>query len=270
MMNTPFEEKDLPLADLQKLGLYKDGKLGIGKDDLDALLTGRRTDLISIKDLRTDAFHIQQLDTKLSLQRYADGSVSLNLHPIYKKEAVHNLLEKEEAEKLISGKMDNVFKQVPLENGRKKELIIEYDAQTREFLTYEMSRVQVPETVNGQQLSPVDKPRYRQGEVVELADGTRLQHRASERKGLLSDRQALILSVLLDGGISYLLITGIRNLIQNREAQKEHNTPGYQKALKEMQDSQRIRVQKQDTPEYLHLNDHKNDYSRGYGRGASR
>lgn len=267
-MRPLFEKNELPVIDLQKLGLYKDGKITLGAHDIDALLAGRRTDLVSIQNLRTDAFHIQQLDAKLSLQRYADGSVSLNLHPIYKQAVTHELLNEKEVEKLMSGELANVAKQVSLENGKKKILIIEYDAQTREFISYEPSRVQAPEKINGEQLSPEDKQNYQSGNVVELNDGTRVQHRASERNGMLSDRQALILSVLLDGGISYLLITGIRNLLANREEQKSQFTKGFEQALKEMKGNTRIKEEIKLSP--VPDNEHKNDYSRGYGRGASR
>ncbi|WGQ08995.1 DUF4099 domain-containing protein [Pedobacter gandavensis] len=267
-MNPLFEKNELPVIDLQKLGLYKDGKNSLSADDTSALFAGRRTDLISIQNLRTDAFHIQQLDAKLSLQRHPDGSVSLNLHPIYKNAVAHELLDEREVEQLKAGKIANVTKQVDEETVKKKTLIIEYDAQTREFISYDPSRVQVPEKVNGQQLTPEDKQNYQSGNVVQLKDGTRVQHRASERNGMLSDRQALILSVLLDGGISYLLITGIRNLLANREEQKSQYTKDYEQALKEMKDSTSVKEEIKMRP--VPDNENKNDDSRGYGRCSSR
>lgn len=267
-MKPLFEEKELPINDLQKIGLHNGGKLSLGAEDLSALLAGRRTDLVSIQNLRTEAFHIQQLDAKLSLQRHPDGSVSLNLHPIYKQAVGHELLDKSEVELLTSGKIANVSKQVDLEPVKKKTLIIEYDAQTREFISYDPNGVEPPEKINGQQLTPEDKQNYKSGNVVQLEDGTRVQHRASERNGMLSDRQVLILSVLLDGGISYLLITGIRNLLANREEQKSQYTKGYEQALKEMKDSTRVKdeIKLTQTPD----DERKNDYKRGYGRGGSR
>lgn len=267
-MKPLFEKNELPVIDLRKLGLYKDGKSTLSPNDLSALLAGRRTDLISITDLKTDAFHIQQLDAKLSLQRSPDGSVSLNLHPIYKNAVAHELLDEREVEQLKAGKIANVTKEIDLEPVKKKTLIIEYDAQTREFISYDPQGVEPPEKINGQQLTPEDKQNYQSGNVVQLKDGTRVQHRASERNGMLSDRQALILSVLLDGGISYLLITGIRNLLANREEQKTQFTKGYEAALKEMKKSQPPKEEIKLTQEPD--NERKNDYSRGYGRGSSR
>ena len=267
-MKPLFKREELPVIDLQKLGLYKDGKNTLDPIDLSALLAGRRTDLISIQNLKTDAFHIQHLDAKLSLQRQPDGSVSLNLHPIYKQAVAHELLDEKEVEQLTNGKIANVTKQVDLEPVKKKTVIIEYDAQTREFISYDPSGVEPPEKVNGQQFTPEDKQNYQSGNVVQLKDGTRVQHRATERIGMLSDRQALILSVLLDGGISYLIITGIRNLLANREEQKSQYTKGYEQALKEMKKSEPAKdeIKLTQVPD----NDHKNDYNRGYGRGSSR
>jgi len=74
--------------------------------------------------------------------------------------------------------------------------------------------------------------------------GTRLQHRAGESKGMLSDRSALILSVLFDGGISYLLMRGIRALRGEEGQQVDYNTAAYKEAFSAMQRSLR-----QDVPE---------------------
>src|SRR5690606_16549628 len=83
-MENQFRESDIPLGDLRKLGLMKNGKPDLSKEDIDALLAGHRTDLITLHDIHGDGIHIQKMDAKLSLQRDANGHMSLQLHPIYR------------------------------------------------------------------------------------------------------------------------------------------------------------------------------------------
>lgn len=49
--------------------------------------------------------------------------------------------------------------------------------------------------------------------MVELPDGTQFQFSTTDRKGIRSNRNGLVLSVLLDGGLSYLLFTGIGRML---------------------------------------------------------
>ncbi|MDX3916982.1 MAG: DUF4099 domain-containing protein [Pseudosphingobacterium sp.] len=261
-MDNIFDRKDLPLSDLQKLGLYSGGDIHLEKEDLDALLAGRRTNMISLKDLKGEGVHIEQLDARLSLSRQPDGRISLNVHPIYKEAIQHPLLINSEAEQLIQGNLSNISK---THNGPlgTKTYIIEYDKDTREFVSYDPENVRAPDKVNGQPLSDAQKDRFRNGMPVDLEDGTRFQYRASERKGLLSNRTGLILSLLIDGGISYLVFNQLNNLLGNREKQKDAYSEGYNKALEEMKIGQRERERIND----INI---RNQQSRGYGRGTAR
>ncbi|WP_231490298.1 DUF3945 domain-containing protein [Pedobacter sp. Leaf170] len=113
-------------------------------------------------------------------------------------------------------------------------IYVEYDKLTKDFVGYDVSKVQAPDRINGMLLSEEDKSAFKRGNLLELADGTKIQHRASEPKGIISDRKALVLSVLIDGGISYLLLRGIRSLSENVD-QKDHLTPAFNSALAEME-----------------------------------
>jgi len=46
-------------------------------------------------------------------------------------------------------------------------------------------------------------------------------------------------SLILDGGISYMLLRGLRNLFGNKSSQKDAYTEGYQRAVQDMQQWQR-------------------------------
>lgn len=249
-MDTLFLEKELPVQDLQKIGLYKDGKPLLSNDDLRALLSGRRTELVSLANLQAEGFVIQKLDAKLSLDRSPDGIISLKIHPIYKQATAHELLNEEESALLQNGKTDRIRKEHEHPDGKKETYIIEYDSDTREFVSYQPDQVLTPEQVNDEWLNEKQKEDFKNGHIVSLSDGTQLQYRASQSKGLLSNRVGLVLSIMLDGGLSYLLITGIGNLIGNKNPQQEAYTEGYAQALKHVEQFQEKIQQKQ--PEYDH------------------
>lgn len=239
-MENPFLESDIPIADLRKLGLMKNGRPDLSKEDIDALLAGHRTDLITLKDIHGDGIHIQKMDAKLSLQRDGDGHMSIQLHPIYRDVKKHPMLLDVEAEQLEQGTLTHVQKTYQAADGKKKTWIIEYDPETREFISSDPEKVRVPAKINGEELSPLQQEHYRNGSVVELSDGTRLQRRASSRSGVTSNRTALMYSLILDGGISYLLLRGLRNLFGSKAVQKDPYTEGYQGALLDMQRAQQI------------------------------
>ena len=268
-METLIKENELPVKELEKLGLYQDGQMSLSSEDLDALLAGRRTDMRSMVHLKMDGFAIRQLDAKLSLSRKEDGTVALNLHPIYKEVKPHPLLSEEEAGELEAGKLQSVQKVYEQADKKLAQLIIEYDEQTREFVAYHPDQVEVPVKVNGETLSEEKKKAFQSGDLVELKDGTRIQHSATDSKGIRSDRKALILSVLLDGGISYLLLRGIRNLAGNSDAQKEGYTKGYNQALADSMVGKPKREAEITVGEHIDYS-RASQHSRGYGRTASR
>jgi hypothetical protein len=261
-MNAHYQSKDLPKGDLEKLGLYKDGKFLLEQDDLDALLAGRRTQLISLHELKADGFQIDQLDAKLSVTADWDGKLTLKIHPIYKQPKLHPMLNEHEAQVLIDGQIDTLHK-IYEKDGKSKAYAFEYDPETREFVAYDPDKVIAPEKVNGETLTDAQKKAFRNGEVITLGDGTQFQHRASERKGLRADRAALLLSLLLDGGISYLLIRGIKALLN--KPQKDAETEGYLKALAELDQKLKQQAKQQSQQAEQPQQEYK-----GYGKGRSR
>jgi len=268
-METLIKENELPVKELEKLGLYQNGQMNLSSEDLDALLAGRRTDMRSMVHLKMDGFAIRQLDAKLSLSRNEDGSVGLNLHPIYKEARLHPLLSEEEGRELQAGKLHAVQKVVEQADKKLTNLIIEYDEQTKEFVAYHPYQVEVPLKVNGETLSDKQKNEFQNGGVVELSDGTRIQHSATDSKGIRADRKALILSVLLDGGISYLVFRGVRNLSGSNDEQKEGHSKGYNEALADSmvgKSKREMEMTVGDQVEYSRAS----QQSRGYGHGFSR
>lgn len=233
-MEKIHKEKDLPLDDLAKLGLVSNGKVTIGKEDLSAMLSGRRTEMISLNNLNADGIKIEQLDVRLSLRREPDGTLSLKVHPVYKEARHHSMLVNAEAEQLMSGKVANIKKTITDDKGNEHSVVIEYDEKTKEFVSYNPDEVEAPEAVYGIPLNEKQKKKFREGEEVSLHDGTIFQHRASNSKGIVSNKTALVLSILVDGGISYLLVSGLSNLFGSKRKQETAYNEGYQNALRDV------------------------------------
>ncbi len=265
-MDNQFNENDLPIGELRKIGLIRNGRPILSDEDITALLSGQRTDLITLHDLDGDGIHIKKMDAKLSLERTPEGHVSLQLHPIYRDVKQHPLLLADEAEQLVDGRLTHVLKTYQGGDGKKKSWVIEYDPETREFVSSDPAKVRVPAMINGEKLSDLQKDQYRNGEIVQLTDGTRLQRRASSRSGVTSNREALMYSLILDGGISYLLLRSLRNLFGNRTPQKDPYTEGYQRAV---QDMQRLQSGRKPATQSFEL-DYAEQQERDRGKSRSR
>lgn len=120
------------------------------------------------------------------------------------------------------------------QNGFEKSHVIEYDPQTRQFMDYDPQKLKVPEQINGETLSQEKKKKLKEGEVITLSDGTQVQIRTSDKKGLRSNRGFLVLSILMDGGLSYLLVTGIARLLGIKSKEDKSYSRGYVEALREV------------------------------------
>ena len=230
-----YKEQELPLADLERIGLAKNGRLKLGEDDLGALLSGRRTEMLRLENLQAEGLYIPALDAKLSLRPNASGVLELLVHPIYKEIGPPYYLTAEEAQQLEKGGQVNIDKIIVDKDGNAKEVLVEFDSETNEFIITDTEKILAPEEINGLPLTAEQKEKYRKGKEVETADGTTIQYTAKDKHGVRSDRLALIASVLIDGGVSYLLFKGL-NALFNKPQKKE---PGanYKKAVADISGS---------------------------------
>jgi hypothetical protein len=229
--------QELPMDELQNIGLMHDWKLLLDPDDLNALFAGRRTDMLRLENLNFDGAKIGQLDAKLSLKRDEDGKVSLMLHPIYREPDVPEYLTRDEADGLEKGDTVNLLKKVPDGEGHIKEVLVEFDKETNEFILSDTGMIEAPEEINGVKLTANQKERFRKGKEVTTDDGTTVQYAANEKQGMRSDKLHLIVSVVIDGGISYLLYKAMHALWgQKEEPQKqEHAGKNYKEAYQKYQ-----------------------------------
>ncbi|MGY3212420.1 DUF4099 domain-containing protein [Mucilaginibacter sp. HD30] len=233
-----FKEKDLPIKDLEAIGLASGGQLLLNVDDLKALLSGRRTNLMQLKDLEAEGFRIKALDAKVSLRVNSDGKTDLLIHPIYRKPARPDYLDDNEAEQLEKGEVAHFLKITKDDKGNKKELLVEFDAETREYIVSDTEKIMVPDMVNSEFLTPAQKENYRRGKEVQLADKTAFSYSGTDIHGIRSNRLALIASVLIDGGLSYMVYKGLNAAFGKKHDPEEAEflSPGYHSAMQDLED----------------------------------
>lgn len=124
----------LPVAELSRLGLYKDGKHLLSPEDITALLAGRRTSLVNLKNLVGEAFTIASLDVKLSLHQSGRWGDEIMLHPIYKEITLAKGMTEEELWPILTGEQTNLVKAVHNPStGSDQSLVFEYDGETKDL-----------------------------------------------------------------------------------------------------------------------------------------
>ena len=260
-----YTEEALPMEDLQKVGLAQNGKLNISKEDLDLLLSGRRTQMLRLENLVSDGLRIQQMDAKLSLKPNPEGNLDLLVHPIYKQAQQLPFLTDTEAEKLEKGTIRNLEKSIFDDEGNFVDVLIEFDKETNEFIVTDEARILVPDRINGEYLSLDQKERYRKGKEVELADGTKVQFSATDKNGIKANKLMIVASLLMDGGLSFMVFKGLHWYFVDRKQQKnnESYSKGYYKDLGEYEKQQQ---RKDDKQTYQPGNQQERNYSRSGAR----
>ena len=259
-----FDVQDIPVDDLNKIGLIQDGGLVLDCEDMDALLSGRRTTMLRFENLNFDGFNVPALDAKISLKAGPDGELQLMLHPIYKKAEYPAWLTDTEVEKLEKGEAVNLEKMIFDDDGHLKDVLVEFDKETNEFIVTDTEKIQAPDKVNNEPLTADQKERYRKGKEVELADGTKFQFSAVDPKGIRSNRLQLIASIIIDGGISFILYKALNALVGHKQEKSTevNNSKGFEAALREMEEQEQKRGLGVDRQS-------KSEHERGYTRSGS-
>ena len=222
---------------MENIGLGKNGRLNLKEEDLRALLSGGRTGMLQLTNLESGDIRIEAIDAKLSLKRNENGQVDLLVHPIYKTPLAPGYLTDDEVLALEDGELPNLDKSYVDDHGIFREVLVEFDKETHEFVVTNTERILVPDFVNSEKLTAEQKERYRKGKQVELEDGTKFQFSGTEPEGIRSNRLALIASILVDGGLSYMAYHGLKALFGQKHDQEVANvhSAGYEQAMKDMQ-----------------------------------
>lgn len=264
MIKQIYAEQALPFEDLRKIGIAKKIELNLSQDDLTALLSGRRTGMLRLKNLVSNDLHIAELDAKLSVRPDAKGKLELLVHPIYKQRQQLPFLTDTQADMLEKGEIPNIEKMIFDDKGDPKDVLIEFDKETNEFIVTDEARILVPDQINGEFLSLEQKERYRKGKEVELSDGTTIQFAANLKKSARSNKLAFIASVLIDGGLSFALYNGLSQLFGEKQHRDDATiySEGYYKDLQNLE-----RQERRGEP-FAYQPDRQ--YNRSYSRSGSR
>jgi hypothetical protein len=237
-----YKESDLPIRDLETIGLAAGGQLLLNTDDLKALLSGRRTNLLHLENLEAGSVKIKAIDAKISLRTNDQGKTELLIHPIYRRPATPDFLDDNEARQLGKGEVASLLKIIKDGKGNTAEVLVEYDAETREFMVSDTEKILMPDMVNSEFLTAAQKENYRKGRQVELADRTRFNYSGTDIHGIRSNRLALVASILVDGGLSYMIYKGLNAAFGEKHDVKEAGllSPGYHNAMQDLEDQRPV------------------------------
>ncbi|WP_439490534.1 DUF4099 domain-containing protein [Algoriphagus sp.] len=254
----------LPMRDLEIFGILKDGNFTIPEKEVHALKNGKMTDIVELKDLMGKEIQIDKLPARLSIVRGEDGNPSLRIDPVYREANPHPDLSESERNQLVKKELANLKKSYVDKDGNIQSQVVEFDHRTKQFLSYNSRDIKAPHQVNGEELSPQQKKKYKEGDTVTLEDGTEFQLSPSSPKGIRSNNKGLVLSVMLDGGLSYLLITGVEKMLGKKSREEKAFSEGYLQAVKEVekQVERRISRNPNDKDAVRDLNNIKEEYSR--------
>jgi len=163
MKQTKFKENDLPYSEFQKLGLSKADILSLDKNSLEALLSGKRTNLLNIKAIDSKG-ELLEFKGKLSISRNPDNSVGVNIHPV-RQEIKNDIgLKPDELEKLKKSQL--VAKVI---NGEK--CLVQLDKQTNEILIAKVKNITIPSHIKDVELSSTQKNNLKQGLPITIDSG---------------------------------------------------------------------------------------------------
>lgn len=237
-----YKENDLPIRELETIGLAAGGQLLLNIDDLKALLSGRRTNLMHLENLETESIKIKAIDAKVSLRTNEQGKTELLIHPIYRKPATPDFLDDNEARQLEKGEVASLLRVTTDDKGNKKEILVEYDTETREFIVSDTEKILAPDMVNGEFLTAAQKENYRKGKEVELSDKTKFNYSGTDIHGIRANKLALVASILIDGGLSYMVYKGLNAIFGKKHDPAEAGalSPGYYSAMEDMEDQRPV------------------------------
>ena len=233
-----FREGELPTAELEKIGLARNGQLLMTDENKLALLFGRRTSLIRLHNIEDQNLKIETMEAKISVERNSKGKVELRAHPIYHQPIFPVDLTNIEAEKLKQRQTVGIHKRIRDKDETTREYLFEYDPETREFIKTDTGKIEEPLLVNNEILTKSQRTAFRSGKEVQLADGTTFRYTGIDPSPFRANRIALAVSLLLDGGLSYVIYRGLKSLTRYPHAPEAENLGlGFQQSLNDLKNA---------------------------------
>jgi hypothetical protein len=230
-----FKEEELPIKELETIGLARNGQLLMTDENKLALLFGRRTSLIRLQNLEDKNLKIGELEAKISVERNSKGKLELKAHPIYHQPVFPVDLTDIEAEKLEQGETVAIYKKLKDKDETTREYLFEYDPETREYIKTDTGKIEEPLLVNNEILSESQREAFRKGKEVQLSDGTKFRYSGVDTAPFRANCIALAVSLLLDGGLSYVIYRGIKSLTGKEHTSEAHElSKGFQESVEDL------------------------------------
>jgi len=161
-----YEAKDLPYGQFEKLGLSRKDVLGMAPEELKSLLSGRTTGLQDLKIKEQDSEI--GVKARLSLQRLADGSLTLVIHPVRNEIRNDDKLSQAQLESLKNG--ERVIAPRTSLNGEKELYLFQLDRETNEIYKVRQNSIIVPRYIMDTELTPQQRSDLMLGKAIKLED----------------------------------------------------------------------------------------------------
>lgn len=104
---------------------------------------------------------------------------------------------------------------------RNSNILIEYDENRKSFNILDANKIPLIEAINGQELTEQDNSDLKQGKEILLENDIKLKASPNSPALFESNKKLLIASILLDGGMSFLLIKGFQLMQKHIEDKKQ-------------------------------------------------
>lgn len=161
-----YEAKNLPYTLFEKIGMSKKEVLGLPKDDLVALLSGRTTSLKDLK-IQTDTGEIKER-AKLSIYALPDNSLAIRIHPIRSEIKNEFNLKPHQIEDLKQGKL--IVENKTSQNGEREKHIFQLDREINEIKSVRVNSIKIPNQIDNIQISTKQKTELLEGKTVDLVN----------------------------------------------------------------------------------------------------
>ncbi|MDO5664470.1 MAG: DUF3945 domain-containing protein [Bacteroidia bacterium] len=115
-----------------------------------------------------------------------------------------------------------------------KNVLFQYDKETKSFKKVNPDKVDLVAEINGHLISETEKERLKKGEMVQLDDETSVEISPKKGKSFISNKALLITSLMLDGGICYLLIKTAEKVSKEKIEKDNIYSKGYVAALNKL------------------------------------
>lgn len=115
-----------------------------------------------------------------------------------------------------------------------KNILFQYDKETKSYKSVPTDKIDLITTINNKIISEEQKEKIKKGQKVQIDEETDVQLSPTKGKSLLSNKSLLIGSILLDGGVSYLMVKLANKALNDKKANEEMYSKGYVEALNKL------------------------------------